>query len=428
MGLNEMKITNYLDQTCSLVKNKRVHSEIKNELKSHIDKLRKHYKKLGHSDEESISLALNDMGDSSKLGSELNQTHKSTFDFKLLSIVAILFLIGLLGTLTFGNYGSFSFGNLECIPVVLIAFFVGSKINFRWFLKLSIPFYIIGIVIYLLYQIRTESFGFILGFTLGMITLNRHIYIPILILFGLSGIFLKFKFDNIKNISLAILLSVIPLLIFGLPLLRTIKPVLEPNGSYLIIGAPNSLTLPMILCYSIGVLFIIYLHSKNLKVLIATAIIELIIISATTFKEVKLLFTNNSWGMYSTRQTLLSSHFINTSLTPDPINNSYPLISLIGYFGWFAGIIVIVALIYFIFRLYKASFVINNIFGKSLALSISTVISVRVLIGLLMNVGLFPYLIMPTPLLSYAGLSLITTIFLLGILTNIYKVKTLAKA
>ena len=422
LDINTENVSNYLNDICSQVKNKRVHSEIKNELKSHINKLTKHYKKLGHSDEESISLALIDMGSSSKLGSELNKTHKTAFDFKLLIVAAIIFLVGLVGTLAYSNYREgFSFGDLTYIPIVLIAFLVGSIINFRWFKKLSIPFYIVGIVLYILNRLD-------LGRNItGLIILNPYMYIPILILFGLSGIYLKFKFDNIKNISLTIILGIAPLLLFGLALLIPIQEINEGYNTYMVTGPSHTLVLPMILCYSIALLFIIYINSKSFKTTIITAILEIIIIVATTFKEFKVILSVNGWGMSSVHNILSSSKFIDTSLSPSMINNSYPLISLIGSFGFLAGIVVILALLYFIFRLYKVSFVINNTFGKSLALSISSIISVRIIIGILMNLGVIPYIQMPTPLLSYSGLSLITTIFLLGILTNIYKVRTLAK-
>ena len=107
------------------------------------------------------------------------------------------------------------------------------------------------------------------------------------------------------------------------------------------------------------------------------------------------------------------------------INLSYPIVSAIGYFGWIFGIAIVLILIYFIFRLIKISASINNAYGKSLAFSISTILIVQTIWGTLMNFNLMPYAGVAIPFVSYSGTLFVFGLFILGILTNIYSLKTL---
>lgn len=258
MDINNIKISTYLDEICSLIKNKRVHSEIKNELLTHIKKLMLHYKKLGYSKDESISLALNDMGSSKKLGNELNKTHKPSFDFKLLGIMSALIIIGFIGVLTFASTAMEFFAspmysleakNAIYFPIIIIFFLVGSFINFKWLKKLSIPFYILALVLCIPSFLDSSSL-------FALMIINKNIEIPILFLFGLSGIYTMLKFNNYKSYVIAVILSLVPLL-----------AMILPNPISLSFNYCNSAIFISILCYSIGSFVLIYLHSKNLKFL-----------------------------------------------------------------------------------------------------------------------------------------------------------------
>lgn len=424
MDINNIKINTYLDEICSLIKNKRVHSEVKNELLAHIKKLLLHYKKLGYSEDESICLSLKDMGSSKKLGNELNKTHKPSFDFKLLGILSALIIIGFIGVLTFASTATKFFGspmysleakNAIYFPIIIVFFLIGSVINFKWLKKLSIPFYILALVLCIPSFLDSSNL-------FALMILNKSIEIPILFLFGLSGIYTMLKFDNYKSYIISIILTLLPLLamIFSSSILRYNKST-----------APLMIDLNIfisLLCYAIGSFILIYIHSKKVKLLIPTIILQIAIIIATLYNAIIiLLFYNNAWSFSTLKIILSSSKLIGNSGSLGALNAFYPITGMITHFGWIPAIILIGVLLYFVFRLYKNSLKINNLFGKSLALSISTIISVRIVIGILMNLNLFPFIAFPLPFVSFSSTSLVTLMFLLGIFTNIYKVKTLSK-
>lgn len=424
MDLNNSKINTYLDEICSLIKNKRVHTEVKNELLAHIKNLILHYKKLEYSEDESISLALKDMGNSKKLGNQLNKTHKPSFDFKLLGLMLTLIIIGFIGVLTFANTAIKFFGspmyslearNAIYFPIIIVFFLIGSFINFRWLKIFSIPFYILALILCIPSVLEYSNL-------FALIILNKNIMIPTLFLFGLSGIYTMFKFDNYKSYIISIILAFIPLFAMILP--NTIILYAKTHNSLMV---DNSIFVAL-LCYSIGSFILVYVHSRKLKILIPTIIIEIVIIITTLYNAIiTLLLYNNNSSFSGVKSILLSSKLIGNSGVDGDLNPSYAITGMIARFGWIPAIILIGVLLYFAFRLYKNSLKINNLFGKSLALSISTIIVVRIIIGILMNLNLFPYINFAIPFVSFRSTSLITIIFLLGIFTNIYKVKTLSK-
>ncbi|MGL4990690.1 MAG: permease prefix domain 1-containing protein [Sarcina sp.] len=422
MELNNIKISTYLNEICSLIKNKKVHSEIKSELLTHINNLIEYYTKLGYSTEDSVDLALEEMGNSTKLGRELNTEHKPAFDFKLLGTTAFLVFLGFIGLLTFANPSIKIFGspmylleakNAIYIPIIIIFFFIGTFIKFKWLKKLSLPFYIIALLL-CIPQFYNYSNLF------AVLLLNKQIMIPALALFGLSGIYEKLKFNSYKSYILAILFGIIPLLLMTFIPLEYQKHM---NSSFI-----SMTPLIFLISYFIGSLILIYMHSKKLKLFILTIIIDVIILIVTLYHVIlNLIFYNNASSFSTINKILFSAKLFGKTSSTFPINIDYPITGLIGYAGWIPSIIVISFLLYFVYRIFKSSLKINNLYGKSLALSISIIISMRIIIGILINLNLFPYIAVPIPFLSFFGESMCNVLLLLGIFTNIYKNKTLSK-
>ncbi|MGL4741098.1 MAG: permease prefix domain 1-containing protein [Sarcina sp.] len=422
MELTNKKISSYLDEICSVIKNKRIHAQIKDELLTHINNLIMHYKKLGYSKEESISLALQDMGNSKKLGYELNKEHKPTFDLKLLTITGLLLLLGFIGIITFSNPSIKMFGtpmysleakNAIYFPIIIIFFFVGNFINFKWIKNLAIPLYILAILLCI-----PQFYNFSNLFAL--LFLNKTIMIPIFALFGLSGIYSKLKFNNYKSYITAIVLAIFPLFLMCITAMQYQK---HSYPSFL-----QMIPIIPVISYFIASTVLIYLYSKKSKLLISTIIINLIILISTLYKVmITLTLYNNASSFYTINKILSSAKLLGKSTNIYTINIDYPLTGLIGYAGWIPAIIVIGFLLYFVYRIFKSTLKINNIYGKSLAISIAMIISVRIILGILMNLNLFPYISFPIPFLSFSAESMCNILFLLGIFINIYKSKTLSK-
>lgn len=419
MKIENQKINNYLDKICSNVKNKAVHPEIKKELESHIDELTLYYQKQGNSEDNAINLALENLGDTKKLGNDLNKVHKKVFDFKLFATIILLVLIGLVGSFSFNTPSLFHsnaspllnpyfFKNLLWLVIGGVAFIIGYFVKFRTLKKLSIPLYIIGVVLYILYLLNPYSgSGHYYGFVLGPISLSLLPLLPLLFLFGISGIYSKLNFENKKHIIIAYILGLTPLACMG----YTFKFV------------------PMFIYYSLAFLIIMYVHSQNLKVIIASFVLEIIIFCATSISGLIALIHSNYGSPNLVHQILATSKFLGrSSAQMTYINLSYSLTSAVGYFGFAFGILIVLILAYFIFRLIKLSLSINNIYGKSLAFTITSVLIVETVWGVLMNLGIAPYAGVTIPFVTYSGSFFMFGLFILGLFLNIYRLKTLKTA
>jgi hypothetical protein len=96
------KVNEYIKEVCTLVKNKKVHKNIKEELLSHIDEIVENEVARGKSEEEAIEQAILQMGASDVVGKGLNKVHKAASDWTLL-----------LMTVGFIVFGIFTLGFME---------------------------------------------------------------------------------------------------------------------------------------------------------------------------------------------------------------------------------------------------------------------------------------------------------------------------
>lgn len=412
MEKENQKINNYLNEICSKIKNKEVHYEIRKEIKSHITELIFYYQKQGYSEEAAINLALKDIGDTKKLGNNLNKVYKQTFDFKLFITIVLLAIIGLIGSFSFNSIfnldtnlsitsNPYFMKNSLWLIIGIISFIFGYFIKLKVLKKLSLIFYILGFILYIIYLFNPYTGNALYyGFVLGPISISLFPLLQFLFLFGLSGIYSKLAFKNKKHIILAFILGLAPLICM----------------SY------SFNFIPMFIYYSLTFLIIIYFYSKNLKLLVISCILEIIIFYITSLPKI----INYNFGSPNlVHQILTTSKFLGRSSTHlIYINLSYSLISAIGYFGFIFGFFIILILAYFMFRLIKLSLSVNNIYAKSLAFTIAIFLIVETIWGILMNLAIIPFAEVSIPFITYSGSLYLLELFMLGIFLKIYKLKS----
>lgn len=96
--IENMKVNEYINNVCKLIKNKKVHSEIKEELSGHINDIIEDYLEIGMSLDTATTKALNQMGNVETIGHDLNKAHKSNSDWLLLIMTSCLIFFGFLTT------------------------------------------------------------------------------------------------------------------------------------------------------------------------------------------------------------------------------------------------------------------------------------------------------------------------------------------
>jgi len=102
MSMPWHNVDDFLNEVCSHIKYKKAHKYIKEELKNHIEDRIKDYIDQGYDEESAISKAIENMGNPTDLGKELNKQHKPYLGWALYTVntaivilsVLIVFMIG----------------------------------------------------------------------------------------------------------------------------------------------------------------------------------------------------------------------------------------------------------------------------------------------------------------------------------------------
>lgn len=197
MSVKEEMVDGYLNNICSLIKNKRVHSEIKSEIKSHLEELEEGYEKEGIEGTAATELALKDIGNPRVIGENLNKVHKAKIDFKLVIAVCCLIIFGISGIFSFNKgqqdiilSNTYLIKDVVFIIIGAIFFTIGVLFDFRKIKKGSILLYSIGIVIEMLNFIIPYIGNARLKELINLTSLNLMQVVPYLILFSISGFYM----------------------------------------------------------------------------------------------------------------------------------------------------------------------------------------------------------------------------------------------
>ncbi len=425
MELKEEKVNIYLNKVCSLIKNKRVHEEIKLEIKSHIEDLENQYKRKGIGEEEAMDLALKEMGSPINIGEKLNKVHKSKIDFKLIVCSFILLIFGILSAYSFEN--SFQAGTWGTINVVwhgieipsgIIVirdlFFIGIGIlfliggmffDFRKIKRFSIGMYVLSIILCILVYFNQRGMEHPEPlFVCGPINLYMLPMVAIVFLFAISGFYKKVNWNSHRNLWIAGIIGIFPLIFMR----YTINSVI------------------MFIYYAISLSIITYVNSKNKKYTIIVSIISIALFFITTLGLTIKMVYENSWNFQGVRTVLANSKLIGAGGSSKfMLGQGYPITNVIYNYGWLVGIVIILSLLYLLWRIIRIAYISKSNYGKSLGFVIATIISVEVIWSILMNLNVLPFASAATSIVNTGGQSIVLNLFLIGLLINIYKGKTI---
>lgn len=149
-SIDNKNIEEYINNVCGLIKNKKVHESVSDELLSHIEEIVEFNTNEGKSEEEAINKALIQMGSYDVIGNSLNKVHKAEPDWVLLIMTSIfvLFSIFIMGFMNKNNaLGEYNSNSYLLNTVIYSAIGIGIaywilKIDYRNLKKYSKSIYI----------------------------------------------------------------------------------------------------------------------------------------------------------------------------------------------------------------------------------------------------------------------------------------------
>ena len=205
-----------------MIKNKKVHSEIKEELSGHINDIIEDYLEIGMSLDTATPKALNQMGNVETIGHDLNKAHKANSDWLLLIMTSCLIFFGFLTTAFIQSNTSNDAYYINYFSKLLV--FLGMsivlslcilKVDYRKLKKYSLTFYISSIVLLLItLAFSMPVYGMKRYLIIGAFSLDTLAVTPILLIISLAGIFDNYNWNNKKSLFEGLTLSFIPVILF----------------------------------------------------------------------------------------------------------------------------------------------------------------------------------------------------------------------
>jgi cell division protein FtsW (lipid II flippase) len=424
--IDDNRVQNYINNICSKVKNKRVHKEIKDELIAHIQEMSSEYISSGMNKEEAVSKALKEMGAWETVGEDLNKVHKQNPEWSVISLSVIMVLIGIgmmyLLYLT-GYFKSIYSENgyrLVTRTVIWSTLSIGVLIgacfiDYRKLKNYSKYLYITAIISIILALCFSPVNGIRLWIQLSYLTFNVGQLAPILLIIALAGFYNNYDWNSKFNIVKGITLGILPIIFLMLT------------------GDASSCMI-----YGISVIVLLFLNKAN-KVIVsifACMGIGAILISKTTNSIIKGFLSNDANGagfIYSRLEIVRSSAVLfgkakefNNQILPESYTD-FMFASIVYNLGWIAGALVVVLISVFLFKVVKIALATKNNYAKTLVLGLTSLLGAQFVLNIFMNLGMFPAIGVAMPFVSYGGTSVITNMFVIGIIINVYRGRTISK-
>ena len=418
------KVNNYINEICGLVKNKRVHENIKEELLNHIDEIVEEQVSRGKSGEEAIEQAILQMGASDVVGKGLNKVHKAAPDWTILLMTVGFILFGIF-TLGFMESNSLISDQYNVNYMLRTAIFaiVGSiivlvilKLDYRKFRKYSKYIYLVTIAAMILAIFFSMPINGIYGWiTIGPISFNVF-YISIFsLIVSLAGIFAEWHWSNRKSIIQGSLLAFGPCILFiqsysmahiGIYIIAVITLVIISGIKLRYILYPIGLS---------GILSVIYFFKEPYRLKRITSFIK----PMEDPKGAGWIY--NQLNNIRNSATLFGQDPASVPIKLPSADADYILTYIIYSFGWIVGFILIAMVLAFIIRLGFIGLKTKDRYGKLIVSSLCALFITQFLINILMNFTLIPTISVNMPFISYGGSSLIINMASIAIILNVFK-------
>ncbi|MBO3446127.1 FtsW/RodA/SpoVE family cell cycle protein [Clostridium sp. CCUG 7971] len=420
---NNKNIKDFLDNIIIHIKNKDVHKEVKMEFESHILEIVYEFIDNGLSEEKAIEEAIKRMGDAKKIGERLNKVHKPRPDY-----VTILLTIGLLsiGVLTMYSLMKNDLVSKGMIYKNLLSAILGGvvgiciyKFDYRKIKKYSYHMYLLMIVLLLIDKILNPN-------TYGINTISNSILLPstMIFLISLSGIIQLLDLSKIKNIMILIILSIIPM--------------------FTLMAIPNA-TMVLFYIFTVNIIFFMSKPPKKYKLgVIAIELLGIITVFLKILTTPHLtdrllafmpgLFRNmfNHSGTYIQTEsmklldnaTLFGQNIGQSNLSISMLRTDLIFTAIAYSLGWIMAIVSLVVIVAFLVRNFVLVFKVKDNFGKLVTASIVSMLSLQSIATILYSLGLSP-LTFGMPFISSGGTNIFTNCIMIGILSSVYRRKSL---
>ncbi|TYV38019.1 FtsW/RodA/SpoVE family cell cycle protein [Listeria monocytogenes] len=403
----------YLGKVIAKVKSKQAHSMIKKELSNHLEELSHSFQKRGLSLEDADKKAMQEMGDPSAVGKNMNQLHKPRMDWLLIALFILLAGIGFLPLMSdvVSPNSFFIKKQIVWLALAILALIGFLFFDYRKLKNLWMYFYAAALILFFIpFLVGISLTGGGRWVSLGGIIIDSPAISLFLFFLAWAGIFTKVTdFKGWKKL-------VMLLILFWAPVI-----------SYTII---NRLVFSIIYFLCVLVMSIFYYRRNRfaIKVALGNLLVGIIFISTMILKFSSSYLSDN---LISVKAILSQAGWfgkgLHNNLTIPEAHTDFVFPFLVYSFGWVFGIFLCLLLLVFIIRISLNAFKTKDLFGRLLTIGGAVLFTVPAFWNILMGLGIVPIMVVPLPFISYGGSMLLVYAALLGLILNVYRRKDIVE-
>ncbi|MDO5028376.1 MAG: putative peptidoglycan glycosyltransferase FtsW [Bacillota bacterium] len=361
------------------------------------------------------------------------KTTKFLLDKRLLITTFTLLILGLLlvfsasspeAVLKHGDGYFFVKKHVKFLGLGLFVMFFASNINYKLYKKFAIPIILIAIFLNLLLYTKLGKSE--LGQTrwLGLPYLPR--FMPSDTLKPAAVIFLAYYLEKIgpriKKPKGVIITTLLILFFVGLVFMKDMGSALV-----ILISLGCMLLISEIKLTALGVLIVLgfFTAKKSLGLEIFQYRMDRLTSFLNPFENMQGDGMQQGNSIYSVALggitgVGLGKGFQKFSYIPH-VYNDFIFSVMAEEFGLIGGVFLVSLFVYYTWVAFDIAKKCKSIFGKFLAIGLSSLILVQAFVHIFVNIGLAPVTGITLPFISYGGTSLVITMFMTGIILNISK-------
>ncbi|HAC3175537.1 TPA_asm: FtsW/RodA/SpoVE family cell cycle protein [Listeria innocua] len=404
----------YLGKVIAKVKSKQAHSMIKKELSNHLEELSHSFQKRGLSLEDADKKAMQEMGNPSTVGKNMNQLHKPRMDWLLIALFILLAGISLLPLMSdvVASNSSFMKKQIVWLVIAILALIGFLFFDYRKLKNLWMYFYAAALILFFtpfLAGISLTAGGrwvFLWGIMIDSPAISLYLFF-----IAWAGIFSKVNaFKGWKK-------QVMLLILFWAPVI-----------SYIMI---NRLVFSIMYFLCVLVMYIFYYRRNQfaIKVALGNLLIGIIFISTMILKSSSSYLSDT---IIPLKDILSKAGWfgkgLHNNLTIPEAHTDFVFPFLVYSFGWVFGIFLCLLLLVFILRISLNAFKTKDLFGRLLTIGGAALFTVPAFWNILMGLGIVPIMVVPLPFISYGGSMLLVYSSLLGLILNVYRRKDIVES
>ncbi|EKZ4975319.1 FtsW/RodA/SpoVE family cell cycle protein [Listeria monocytogenes] len=403
----------YLGKVIAKVKSKQAHSMIKKELSSHLEELSDSFQRRGLSIEDADKKAMQEMGDPSAVGKNMNQLHKPRMDWLLIALFILLAGIGFLPLMSdvVSPNSFFIKKQIVWLALAILALIGFLFFDYRKLKNLWMYFYAAALILFFTpFLVGVSLTGGGRWVSLGGIMIDSPAISLFLFFLAWAGIFTKVTdFKGWKKL-------VMLLILFWAPVI-----------SYTMI---NRLVFSIIYFLCVLVMSIFYYRRNQfaIKVALGNLLVGIVFISTMILKFSSSYLSDN---LISVKAILSQAGWfgkgLHNNLTLPEAHTDFVFPFLVYSFGWVFGIFLCLLLLVFILRISLNAFKTKDLFGRLLTIGGAVLFTVPAFWNILMGLGIVPIMVVPLPFISYGGSMLLVYAALLGLILNVYRRKDIVE-